>query len=152
MKRFATAFCLALAPGAALAQVSVKDPWVRATTPQQKATAAYMKLDSREDARLVAASSPVAGVVELHEIVKDGDRMKMRAVPAIEVPAGRGVELRPGGHHIMLMELKGQVKEGDTVPITLTVETKEGRRQALEVRAPVRPLAHLGGEGKTKMH
>ncbi|MDW8469508.1 MAG: copper chaperone PCu(A)C [Burkholderiales bacterium] len=74
---------------------------------------------------MVAASSPVAGVVELHETVMEGDRMKMRAVPSIAVPASKGAELRPGGHHVMLMELKGQIKEGDAVPLSLTFETKD---------------------------
>jgi copper(I)-binding protein len=152
MKRFATILVLGLAAAAAQAQVSVKEPWVRATTPKQKATGAFMRLEAGEEARLVGAASPVAGVVELHEMVQEGDVMKMRAVPAIAIPAGRGAELKPGGYHVMLMELKSQLKEGETVPITLTVESKDGRRQTLEVRAPVRALRHAPGEGAMKKH
>ncbi|MCX7961308.1 MAG: copper chaperone PCu(A)C [Burkholderiales bacterium] len=151
MKRivFASFFCLAAT--AASAQVTVKDPWVRATVPAQKATGAFMKLESGEDARLVAASSPVASVVELHETVMEGDKMRMRAVPSIAIPAGKGAELRPGGHHVMLMDLKGQIKEGDAVPLSLTFETKDGKRQTVELKAPARPLKTMPGHDEPAM-
>ncbi|HTP61845.1 MAG TPA: TonB-dependent receptor [Burkholderiales bacterium] len=141
-----SALCLAALPAAA--QVTVKDPWVRATVPQQKATGAFMKLESPTDARLVSASSPAAGVVELHEMKMEKDVMTMRAVPSIAIPAGSGVELKPGGYHVMLMNLKGQVKKGDTVLLTLVVEGKDGKRQTVEVRAPVRPLNEAAGGGE----
>jgi copper(I)-binding protein len=141
MQRILIAISLCLAACAAHAQVQVKDPWVRATVPQQTATGAFMQLSSPADARLVSASSPVAGVVELHEMAMDKDVMKMRAVRAIDIPAGRGAELKPGGYHVMLMNLKAQMKEGEVVPITLVLEGKDGKRQTLEVKAPVRPLA-----------
>lgn len=149
MKRILIASSLFLAAAAAHAQVQVKDPWVRATVPQQTATGAFMQLSSPTDARLVSASSPVAGVVELHEMAMEKDVMKMRAVPGIAIPAGKGAELKPGGYHVMLMNLKSQMKEGDVVPITLVVEGKDGKRQTLEVKAPVRPLsASAGGHMK----
>ncbi len=147
----AGAIALAFA-GAAGAQVTVKDPWVRATVPQQKATGAFMHLQSNEDARLVEARSPVAGAVELHVTVMEKDVMKMRAVPGIDIPAGKGAELKPGGYHMMLMKLKGQVKEGDMVPITLVVEGKDGKRRTIEVKAPARPLATPAGHGEMKKH
>jgi len=150
MTRTLLASFFLLAATAAFAQVTVKDPWVRATVPQQKTTGAFMKLESNEDARLVAASSPVAGVVELHEMAMEQGVMKMRAVPSIAVPAGKGVELKPGGYHVMLMELKTQVKEGDTVPITLTFEGKDGKRRTVEVKAPARPLKTAPGHGEAK--
>lgn len=147
----ASALLLALASAAqAQVQVQVKDPWVRATVPQQKATGAFMQLVSPADARLVEARSPVAGVVELHEMAMDKDVMKMRAVPAIALPAGKGVDLKPGGYHVMLMELKAQVKEGQSVPLTLVVEGKDGKRQTLEVKAAVRPLAAPAHGGHMK--
>ena len=107
---------------AAQAQVTVKDAWVRATVPQQKATGAFMQLQSAQDAKLLSAQSPVAGVVEVHEMAMDGGVMKMRAVPSLALPAGKAVDLKPGGYHVMLMDLKAQVKDGDTVPVTLVVE------------------------------
>ena len=123
------------------AQVTVKEPWVRATVSQQKATGAFMQITSAQDARLVEVSSPVAGVVEVHEMVMDKDVMKMRAIKALDLPAGKSVELKPGGYHVMLMDLKQQMKEGDMVPVTLVVEGKDKKRSSIEVKAPVKPLA-----------
>jgi periplasmic copper chaperone A len=123
------------------AQVTVKDPWVRATVSQQKATGAFMQITSAQDARLVEAKSPVAGVVEVHEMTMEKDVMKMRAIKGLDLPAGKSVELKPGGYHVMLMDLKQQMKEGDVVPVTLVVEGKDKKRSTIEVKAPVRPLA-----------
>lgn len=140
---------------AASAQVTVKDAWVRATVAQQKATGAFMQLESKQDAKLVSAQSPVAGVVEVHEMAMEGGVMKMRAVPNLALPAGKAVELKPGGYHVMLMDLKGQVKDGDTVPVTLVVEGKDGKRQTIEVKAPARMAAAPAmkhGEGHMHKH
>ena len=141
MKRSAIVLSAALLSSAAMAQVTVKDAWVRATVAQQKATGAFMQLQSAQDAKLVAAQSPVAGVVEVHAMALAGGVMKMRAVPAVALPAGKAVELKPGGYHVMLMDLKGQVKDGDTVPVTLVVEGKDGKRQNVEVKATARTMA-----------
>ncbi len=137
----AAALSLTLLSATAMAQVTVKDAWVRATVAQQKATGAFMQLQSAQDTRLVAAQSPVAGVVEVHEMAMEGGVMKMRAVPALPLPAGKAVELKPGGFHVMLMDLKGQIKEGDSVPVSLVFEGKDGKRQTLEVKATARTLA-----------
>lgn len=140
MKKLILATLVGLCSLSALAEVTVAEPWVRATVPAQKATGAFMQLTSDADARLVSAASPVAGVVEIHEMVMDKDVMKMNPVPALDLPAGKAVELKPGGYHVMLMDLKGQVKEGDEVPLTLTIENKDGSRRTLELTAPARPL------------
>ena len=121
----------------AAAQVTVTDPWVRGTVAGQMATGAFMQLKSAKDARLVEARSPVAGVVEIHEMALVDNIMRMRAVPALDLPAGRAVELKPGGYHVMLMDLKQQVKEGDVVPVSLVIESG-GRRETIEVKASVR--------------
>ena len=121
----------------AAAQVTVTDAWVRGTLAGQMATGAFMKLQSAKDARLLEAASPVAGVVEIHEMALENNVMRMRAVPALPLPAGRTVELKPGGYHVMLMDLKQQMKEGEVVPVTLVVETA-GKRETIEVKAPVR--------------
>lgn len=131
---------LALGSAPVMADVAVSAAWVRATVPAQKATGAFMQLKSDADARLMSAASPIAGVVEIHEMVMDGQVMKMNAVPGLDLPAGQTVELVPGGYHVMLMDLKQQVKEGDEVPLTLTVENKDGSRATLEVKAVARPL------------
>ena len=148
MKRLVLASLLSLgAASAAFAQVTVQAPWVRATVPAQTSTGAFMRLHAAKDARLLEARSPVAGSVQIHEMAMTGNVMKMHAVHGIDLPAGKTVELAPGGYHIMLMGLKKQMKEGDTVPITLVVANKHGKRETVEVSAPVRPLAGGGGMG-----
>lgn len=122
------------------AQVTVTDPWVRSTVPQQNATAFFVKLMAAKDTQLVAASSPITPVAEIHEMAMDGNIMKMRQIPALDLPAGKIVELTPSGYHVMLMDLKQQVKTGDTIPVTLVFRSKDGERQTVEVKAPVRPL------------
>lgn len=134
---------LIAASASALAQssVEIKDPWVRATVAQQKATGAFMQLTAKADSKLVEVKSPVAGVAEIHEMAMDNNVMKMRQVPGLALPAGKAVELKPGGYHVMLLDLKAQVKEGDVVPVTLVFEGKDGKRETVEVKAPAKPLA-----------
>lgn len=148
--RLAAAVVLAAAPVLAAAQLTVADPWVRATVPQQQASGAFMMLTAPQGARLVEARSPVASVVEIHEMKREGDVMKMRAIPSLELPAGRAVKLEPGGFHVMLMGLKQTLNAGDTVPLTLVIETADRQRQTVEVKAPVRPLAQGSGAGAHK--
>jgi copper(I)-binding protein len=144
MKRIlaTAAFLAAAAP--ALAQVSVNDPWVRATVPQQKTTGAFMRITAAKDSRLVAVQSPLAGTVEIHEMKMENNVMKMRAVAGIDLPAGKTVELAPSGYHVMLMDLKQPMKEGESVPLTLVVEGKDKKRETVEIKAQVRPLNASG--------
>ncbi|WP_333785181.1 copper chaperone PCu(A)C [Thermocrinis sp.] len=118
----------------ALAQpkIEVKDPWVRLVPPNSKNTAAYMKIENKgtEADKLVDASNNVSKITELHETVGG----KMRKVNAIEVPAGKTVELKPSGLHVMIIDLKEPLKEGQTVEITLKFE-KAGE---IKVQAPVK--------------
>ena len=135
----ALASTLAAAP-LAVAQVTVSDPWVRAVVPGQMATGAFMRLTAATDATLVGAASPAATIVEIHEMKMEGGVMKMSAIDRLPLPAGKAVDLKPGGYHVMLMDLVAPLKEGETVPITLTVADKAGRTQKVEVRAAVRAL------------
>lgn len=123
-----------------LAQTTVNDPWVRGTVAEQKATGAFMSITSAQGGKLVAVSSPVAGVAEIHEMAMSGNVMKMHAIPGLALPAGQPVKLEPGGYHVMLMELKQPLKEGDVVLLTLVTEGKDGKRETIEVKAPVKPL------------
>ncbi|WP_312511607.1 copper chaperone PCu(A)C [Massilia sp.] len=132
------------------AQVSVSDPWVRATVPQQRATGAFMQLTSPKDVKFVSASSPLTASVEVHEMAMQGDVMRMRQVPAIALGAGQTVALKPGGYHIMMMNLKAQLKEGDSVPLTLVFEYPDGKRETREIKAPVRALGHAAATGHDK--
>ena len=143
----AATLVLCLVAGAAQAQTSIKEPWVRATVGGQQATGAFMQIVSPQGGKLVEARSPVAGVVEIHEMALENNVMKMRAIPGLDLPAGKAVDLKPGGYHVMLMDLKGQVKVGDVVPITLIVEGKDGKRESLELKAPARPLNAAAGSG-----
>jgi len=126
----------------AIAQVTVKDPWARATVPAAKSSGAFMQVQSKTDARLVGVSSPVAGVAELHQMSMKDNRMTMAPVEGIDLPAGKTVELASGGYHIMLMGLKRQLKEGESIPVTLTVEGKDRKRESVDVQVPVRPLTY----------
>lgn len=131
-------------------EVSVSNPWVRGTVPAQKATGAFMELKSKDDAALVSANSPVAGTVEIHEMVMENNVMKMRAVPKLDLPAGKAVQLKPGGYHVMLMDLKQPLKKGEMVPITLNVEGKDRTIRTVEVKAEVRELSSSGLDSPTK--
>ncbi len=124
----------------AFAQTTVKDAWVRGTVPQQQASGAFMQITSAQGGRLVAVSTPVAGVAEIHEMKMDGGVMKMAPVTGLDLPAGKAVELKPGGYHLMLMGLKQQLKGGDTVPLTLTVEGQDGKKETLQLAVPVKAL------------
>jgi copper(I)-binding protein len=140
LKHHVAACILAFIALPAWAQVTVHEPWIRATVPGQPTAGAYMRLTAGTDARLVSASSPVAGVTELHQMTMDKGVMRMRAVAGIDIPAGKGAELKPGGLHIMMMDLKRPMKEGETVPITLVVEDGSKRRSSIEVKATVRAV------------
>jgi copper(I)-binding protein len=137
-----------------VATVDVRDGWVRQSVPGQSGTGAFMKLTAPTGTKLVSISTPAAGVAEVHEMKMEGDTMKMRELPGgLDLPAGQTVELKPGGYHVMLLDLKQQMKEGDTVPLTLVFEGKDGKRESVEVKAPVRALnasAQPAGHGGHK--
>ena len=142
MNRLKSAFLwvgMALAWGAAHAQnVEVKDAWVRTSVQGQKSTGAFMKITAKQNMKLVSVSSPVAGIAEVHEMKMDGDVMKMRAVKGgLELPAGKTVELSPGGYHVMMMDLKAALPKDSTVPLTLVFKDAKGVESKLEIRLPV---------------
>jgi copper(I)-binding protein len=144
---------LALSASAAnAADLDVKTPWVRGTVAGQKATGAFMELSSPAGATIVGASSPVAGVTEIHEMKMDGGTMKMRAIPRLDVPAGKPVSLAPGGYHVMLMDLKQQLKKGDTVPLTLQVENKDKKIETIELKVEVRDLTATAPAANAHKH
>ena len=118
--------------------VTVTDAWARATVQGQKATGAFMKITAKDNAKLISVSSPAAGVVEIHEMKMEKDVMKMSALPnGLDLPAGKAVELKPGGYHVMLMDLKAPLTKDDTVPLTLTLKDAKGIKSNLELRVLV---------------
>jgi len=141
MRSSLIALAALLSAAAACAEVSVQDAWVRATVPGQKTSGAFMQLTSTTDATLVGARSPAAGVVEIHEMAMgENMTMKMRAVPGIELPAGKAVALKPGGYHIMQLDLKDTVQAGGKLRLTLLVKDRKGELDAIDVELPVKPL------------
>ena len=150
MKKLVASLCLLAAATLAQAQVTIQDPWVRGTVPKQQASGAFMQLSASKDTRLIAAQSPVANVVEIHEMLMDNNIMKMRQIPGLDIVPGRVLDLKPGGFHIMLIELKQQLKGGDVVPITLIFEDTQTKKQfTQEVQAPV---TALGGGNMPMKH
>lgn len=126
--------------------VTIEDPWVRATagTEDPSMTAAFLVVDNDtgEDVTLKAASSPVAGMVQLHEMAEvDGETVMQEATGGILVKAGGGQLLQPGGYHVMLMDLRQELAPGDEVDLTL--EFSDGT--SLEVTAPVKQFTEEGG-------
>ena len=118
--------------------ISVQDPYVRLAPPNAPATAAFMviKNGGDKDVKVVKADNPVTRVSELHTHINDGGVMKMRPVPAIEVKAKGEAVLKPGGLHVMMIDLKAPMKEGDSVPITLTFDDGSSKQVDAKVVKP----------------
>jgi copper(I)-binding protein len=129
----------------AWAQTTVAEPWVRAAQAPQKATGAFMHITSATGAKLVAASSPVANIVEIHEMKMDGDVMRMAPIASLDLPAGKPVVLRPGSYHIMLIDLKQPLKAGDSVPLTLSIEGADKKKETVNVQATVKAMGMASG-------
>jgi copper(I)-binding protein len=135
------ALSLSLLAGAsfsAFAQTHVSDAWVRATVPGQPSSGAFMRITADTDSKLLSVSSPVAQDVQVHEMSMTNDVMRMGPVDSVALPAGKTVSLDPDGYHVMLMGLTGQIKDGDQVPLTLTVQNEKGERETISVTAQAR--------------
>ena len=157
------ALATACAVSAFAQNVTVTDAWARATVQGQKATGAFMKITAKDNAKLIGVSSPVAGVAEIHEMKMDKDVMKMAALPnGLDLPAGKAVELKPGGYHVMLMDLKAPLAKDSTIPLRLTVQDAKGVKSTVELKlwvgtqAPAMPShdhsTHKHGEHKHGEH
>ncbi|MCE2998475.1 MAG: copper chaperone PCu(A)C [Betaproteobacteria bacterium] len=133
-------------------EVSVRDAWVRGTVKGQSATGAFMELNARTNARLVGASSPVAKVVEVHNMTMENGVMKMFAVEAVDLPAGKPVRLAPGGFHVMLMELHKPLSAGDKVPLRLTFELANKQRENVDLQVDVRDVKGQPAKGHHHGH
>jgi len=122
----------------AAGDVSVSDAYVRATAPGQANSAAFMKLHngSMQAYSVVDAEGHAAKAVELHTHVNAGGMMKMRRIDKIDVPAHGNVELKPGGHHVMLIGLKQAANEGDSIHLSLVFN--DGSKKMINV--PVKKM------------
>ena len=142
-----TALCLVAGAAAAadytLKSLSIDHPFARATPPGAKSGGAFFIVRNAGTTpdKLIRAASPVAGAVELHQMTMDGGVMKMRAMTALDVPPGGTLELKPGGFHVMMLDLKLPLKAGDKVPLTLTFE-KAG---SIDIAVQVESMGDMGG-------
>lgn len=152
--RFLSALLLATAFVAvpASAQLKASDAWIRATAPGQTTAAVYVRLQSSEAVSVVGVSSPVAKSAAVHETTNEGGVSKMRDVKSLDVPKGGTLEMKPNGHHVMLMDLTHPLKPGEQVPLTLTVRDAHGKTSTLDVSASVLPLTTLGTEPHRHTH
>ena len=125
-----------MAQNASVGSIKVENAYTRATAPGQQVAGGFLKIENKGAAdQLVSASSPAAGEVQLHEMAMDGNVMKMRQVKDIPVPANGSVELKPGGLHLMFMNIKAPLAAGETVPVKL----KFAKAGEVELRMPVNP-------------
>jgi len=124
--------------------IEVEHAWARATVKGQMATGAFMTLTAKDGAKLVGGSSPAAGVTQVHEMKMDNGVMKMAEVKGgLDLPAGKAVQLKPGGYHIMLMDLKQTLLKDSTIPLTLFFKDAKGNDSKLELTLPVATAAGM---------
>ena len=130
---------------ARVGSIKIEKAYTRSTVPGQMAAGGFMKIENKGAAdQLVSASSPVAGEVQLHEMAMEGNVMKMRQVKDIAGPSGGEVELKPGGLHLMLMNIKAPLAAGETIPVKL----KFAKAGEVEVKMPVNAMGQHGGAVK----
>jgi len=124
--------------------VKIENAWVRATAPGQPVAAAFMQLTADADMTLLSASSPSCKVTELHTMSMEDGVMIMRPMPKIDLPKGKTVQLKPGGLHVMLIDLNAPIQVGTQVPITLVVQDAKGQTKSLAIKAPAMQAGMTG--------
>ncbi len=130
-----------MSSGYAQAQsVTVQEAWIRGTVAGQSATGAFMELTAKSNARLVGVSTPLTKNAEVHNMTMQNGVMKMFPVDGIDVPAGRTVKLASGGYHVMLMNLQKPLNAGDKVPLQLTFELADKKRETVDLMVEVRDI------------
>jgi len=128
----------------------VEGGWVRGTVAGQSGTGAFMRFTASEPVTLVSVATPVAGTAEVHEMKMEGDVMRMRAVPKLDLPAGQTIELKPGGYHLMLTDLKQALQKDTVVPVTLVFRNARGLESRMDVSLPVQMQGPDGAAGGHK--
>jgi copper(I)-binding protein len=131
--------------------LEVSNAWTRATAPGQDAASVDLTIVSKQDAALVGASSPASKTAALHSMTMEGGMMRMREVNAIKLPAGKTINLQDGGYHLMLEGLKSPLKEGEAIPLTLTIKTSSGVNK-VETSAKVGSLTATGAPAMEHEH
>ena len=150
---------LAWASGAfaAEADVTVTRAWVRATMPGQPVAGAYLDLEAKRALKLTGVASPVATRGEVHEMKHEDGMMKMRQVAVVDLPAGRKVQLAPGGLHVMLFGLQKPLEVGQSIPLTLRFRDAAGKTFERTLTVPVKPIdggdaENASGQGDPGKH
>jgi periplasmic copper chaperone A len=149
---FVAALLISFASYAAINEgdIEISGGWIRATAPGQDQGGADLSIISKQPATLVGAASPVCKTVQLHTMTSEGGMMRMREVKAIELPAGKRVNLRESGYHLMLIGLKAPLKEGEIVPLTLSI--KVGKQGVTEVEATAEVKSLTATEAPSEDH
>jgi hypothetical protein len=117
--------------------VTAAGAWARPSVQGQTSSGVYVTLTASEPLTLVGVATPVAGVADVHEMKLEGDVMRMRALDSLALPAGKPVEFKPGGYHLMLQQLKAPLQPGTSIPVTLTFRTAKGETRQLAMQVPV---------------
>lgn len=120
--------------------VTVKDAWIRGTVQGQTATGAFMELTAKSNARLIGVSTTLTKSAEVHSMKMENGVMKMFPVDGIDVPAGKTVRLASGGYHLMLLNLQKPLNPGDKVPLQLTFELADKKRETVDLSVEVRDI------------
>jgi len=124
--RFITAVALSLWVGVTYGQVSVQQPWIQATAPEQLSTVAFMTLASTEEIKLIGVTSPMAEHVEIHETKTEKGFECIRLAEKVTVRMSEVVSMKPGGMHLVLTGLSQQILVGDWISLELTLQNKAG--------------------------
>lgn len=130
----------------AQAELKVTDAWIKSTAPGQPVAAAYMTLTATEDVKVIGSSSSVASSVEIHEMRMTGNIMRMRQLKELQLKAGKSEILAPGGYHLMLQDIKHQIKAGEVVPIVLIIQDKIGNQHKISLNVDAKDSVPTGAD------
>jgi periplasmic copper chaperone A len=132
--------------------IQIEGAWLRATAPGQDAASLDFSIISKQPAVLLGVSSEVCRVAELHRMIQEDGMMKMREVKALELPAGKLVNLGKSGYHLMLVGLKAPLKAGEKIPLTLTIKLTNNRTVKVDAVAEVKPLTATNAPSQKGEH
>ncbi|BCM24500.1 copper chaperone PCu(A)C [Methyloradius palustris] len=134
MKKWLIGFGLLMLATISHAEVTITHAWIRSTAPGQSVAAGYLKFVSDKDVTLISLSSPVANSVAVHEMIMNGDVMKMREVKQLNLKAGKAVELTPDSYHLMFNEIKHPIKDGEAVPVDFVFSGKDNIHSTVSIK------------------
>jgi hypothetical protein len=131
--------------------VFIENAWVRPTSPGQDVGAAYMTFNSKQDVKLISASSDATKSVEIHSMSMQNGVMKMRMLENLTIKAGKPYKLEPGGFHFMLFDLKKPLAAGQYVNFELTFKAGNTEFKQL-IKAPIKTPAETEDRDHSHHH